>query len=346
MRELAKYSFANAKIRAMLSRILDSTTLQQLRRVKDIYELVDSLTQTHYQEVLRSIDWGNFDITDLERRLIRYAIARFRRVYTAINGSVEKVLVNLLLQRYELEELKVILRIWHKKLSVNIEDYLIGEDLGAHLQPHKLLACASLEEIIVLLDETPYKKPLINARNNYKVHNSIFYIEAALDVDYYRRLWQCVDKLSNNDKIIARNILAVVVDIENIHWLIRMRKYYSMGIGEMLEGILPGGAWITKERLSQVYASDGLGKVIESISLGPYAQLKSLVEENITFLEGFLFDFLQQKIRQAMSGFPFTIGTVLGYLLLMQKETQAVISLLNAKVLGLASEETEYIVRI
>jgi vacuolar-type H+-ATPase subunit C/Vma6 len=46
-----------------------------------------------------------------------------------------------------------------------------------------------------------------------------------------------------------------------------------------------------------------------------------------------------REIKAALSGFPFTIGTVMGYLTLKSRETKNIISLLHAKEYGWRKEE-------
>ena len=132
----------------------------------------------------------------------------------------------------------------------------------------------------------------------------------------------------------ARTILGVEIDIENIHWLIRLRKYYSLNMGEILDWIIPGGAKITKSSIRQSYVSDDIDKLMDIVSPGPYAKIKDLGENNNEMLEEFLRELLKQQANRALGGFPFTIGTVLGYLVLKQDETRNLISLLYAKKFG------------
>jgi V/A-type H+-transporting ATPase subunit C len=180
---------------------------------------------------------------------------------------------------------------------------------------------------------------LAAGREKYKEKNSSFYLEASLDMDYYRRLISCIDSFTNVDKKVARLILGIEVDMENINWLIRLRKYYSLGIGEMLEWFIPGGQWIQKESVRKYYVTDGLAKVVESVSFGPYAKIKELAEENVGLVENFLYEILLHQVKIALSGFPFTIGTVMGYLILKRQETRNIISILNAKQYGWRKEE-------
>jgi len=346
MRQLAIYSFVNAKIRAMLSYLIEPSFFDSLLASRDIYEAAEGLKKTPYKEIIGQLDLERLDLKVLEKECLRRDVAIFEKVSESLSAKREKQLVGLFLERYEIEELKVALRIWHKKADADIDDYIIRRQISRDIDFKKIVGSGTIEEIIILLDDTPYKKPLLAARERFKERSSVFYLEVALDVDYYTRLFALVDTLSSTDRKIARGILGVAVDIENINWLIRLRKYYALGMGQMLDWVLPGGTWITKETVRHLYASDGLPKVVESVALGPYAAIREMVEENVGSIEKFLYEFLFREIKRALSGFPFTIGTVLGYLLLKQNETKNVISLLNAKNLGLSKQEIEQLITL
>ena len=51
-------------------------------------------------------------------------------------------------------------------------------------------------------------------------------------------------------------------------------------------------------------------------------------------------------IKKALSGYPFTIGTILSYMILKNSETKNIVSLLYAKNLGLKKEETASLLNI
>ncbi len=346
MRQLAKYSFANAKIRAMLSYLLSSETFDILLEARDLDDALDILKKTRYSAVLEHTSPEYNNIVLLEKEFLKYDLSVYQKVENTLSGKGEREFVSLLRQRYELEELKVFLRIWHNKLAVSWEDYVVEPKIFFDIDFKKLLSAMSIEEFILLLDHTPYKAALLAGREKYKEKNSSFYLEASLDLDYYRRLLACIDRFTSVDKKIARRILGIEVDMENINWLIRLRKYYSLGIGEMLEWFIPGGQWVNKEAVRKYYVTDGLTKVVESVSFGPYAKIKDLVQENVALVENFLYEILLGQVRSALSGFPFTIGTVMGYLILKRQETKNIISLLNAKQYGWRKEEITSLLNI
>ena len=337
MQQLAKYAYINAKIRAMLSYLLTPEEFSRLLEAKDVYEALDGLKGNPYANIADEAAHSVFNLELLEKTLIKNDLSIYRKVYRSIQSKIEKEFVYLLMSRYEIEELKVVLRLWHQKTPVNVQDYLLGEDIAYKIDYKKLILAQNIEEIILILDETPYKKPLLKAKDRYKEKDNSFYLEAALDLDYYKRLWDIVEKFSSLDKQMSYKTLGVEIDIENINWLIRLRKYYSLGMADMLDFVIPGGSRINKEVVRNFYTTNGLSKVAEAVSLGPFMKIKDMAFDNIDLLENFLYEILLKETRRALAGFPFTISTVLGYFNLKRRETKNIVSLLYAKNYGFKS---------
>ncbi len=346
MRQLATYAFTNAKVRAMLSFLIDPSTFTGLLDAGSIYEIIDILKKTDYREVFADIKAESLDLLSIERKLLLNDISVYKKVRDALSGKKEKEFVAMLMQRYEIEDLKVILRLWHSREPVRFEDYVLGEKIKYDIDYKKIVAAETIEEVIVLLDKTDYKEPLLFARAKFKSTKSLFYLEASLDIDYYNRLIASIAKLSATDRKVASKILAVEVDSENIQWIIKIRKYYDLALGDMLEWFMPGGSMINKNALRNLYTSDGITKIIESVALGPYLPVKDLAEGNIHLIENFLHEVLLKEVKSALGGDPFTIGTVFGYLILKRRETRNIISLLYAKACGVKKEELSRLINI
>jgi len=334
MNQVGKYAFTNAKVRAMLSQIVSSEELGRLAEARDLPELAEMLKNTSYKEFAPRLSGETPEFFEFEKNIMRENLRALWKIYRALPGEPEKDFVLLLLQRFEIEQLKTVLRIWHKRAPVNPADYLIGERIVFDIDYAAVLNAQNVEEIIVLLDDFPYRKALIQSKDKFKAKDSCFYLEAGLDRDYYNRLVEATERFSSMDREIARRVLGVEIDIENINWLIRLRKYYSLGMADMLEWFIAGGNRIDKDTVRSFYSSDGLPKVVESVSLGPYAKLREMFQENANLMEGFLYEVLLTEVRRCLAGFPFTIGTILAYTVLKRKETRNIVSLAYAKAYG------------
>jgi V/A-type H+-transporting ATPase subunit C len=346
MRQLATYAFTNAKVRAMLSYLIDPPAFSALLDSKNVYEIIDMLKNTRYQDIFAAVRPDSLNLLSLERELLLKDISVYRKVHDSLSGKKEREFVSILMQRYEIEDLKVVLRLWYSKEPVKVEDYILGGKIRFGIDYEKIASAETIEEVIVLLDKTDYKEPLLLARDKFKSTKSLFYLEASLDIDYYNRLIACIDAFSATDKRVASKILAVEVDSENIQWLIKMRKYYGLALSDMLEWFMPGGSMISKSALRNLYTSEGIAKVIESIALGPYMPVKNMAEENIHLIESFLYEILLREVKRTLGGNPFTIGTVFGYLILKRRETKNIISLLYAKAYGVKKEDLPRLINI
>ncbi|MDO8535581.1 MAG: V-type ATPase subunit, partial [Candidatus Omnitrophota bacterium] len=224
MRQLATYAFTNAKVRAMLSYLLDPSVFAGLFDSKNIYELIDILKKTRYKDIFAQVSPDSIDLFSLEKKLLLNDISIYRKVYDSLSGKKEREFVSILMQRYEAENLKIALRLWYSKEPVKVEDYILAEKIKHDIDYEKIASAETIEEIIVLLDKTEYKEPLLLARDKFKSTKSLFFLEASLDIDHYNRLISCINSFSATDRKAASKILAVEVDSENIQWLIKMRK--------------------------------------------------------------------------------------------------------------------------
>jgi V/A-type H+-transporting ATPase subunit C len=338
MFQVARYSCTNARVRAMLSYLLDPAVFRQVLQAQGLGSALAVLRETLYKDLIPPAGESAPDLTAVERALIRHDIAMHARACSFLPEK-EKRFMTILMQRHEIESLKIILRLWQSKAPVNWKDYLSGEKICFDMDFDKILSAATLEEVIILLDHTPYRTPLIKAREKYRQKKSLFYLEIALDIDFFRRAMAAADELSATDRTMARKLLGVEIDMVNINWLIRMKKYYTFSMGELFDLIIPGGDRITQETLRSFYVSDGVGKLVDSLALGPYARIRDMAEDSIFLIENFLYEVLMKEVRKALSGFPFTIGVPMAYVILKMRETKKLISLLYAKHYGWKEED-------
>ncbi len=345
--QLATYAYVNAKTRAMLSSLLDRRTWEQLLNVPDAAAAVEALKGTVYLPQMEEAETRGAGPEVLERVLAAHLQATYRKVGRSFRTRAEINLLRHLLERFELEDLKTALRLWQRKTPDEIGRYLPERLSGGDHPDYQAVAAAhSFDDIIDRLKKTPYLGPLRKVRDKFLENHSLFEVEMALDIDYYERLGACLDRLSRPDRKTARNIIGIEVDIENICWLIRQRKYYALGMGAMLEHVIPGGLRINKETIRHLYSTDGLPQVVASVALGPYAKVKDLVEEDVAGLEAFLQGILLDQVKKTLAGIPFNIGTVLGYLLLKQREIRNLTAVFYAKHYGLKRDKLAALISV
>jgi len=341
MSALARYAFTNAKVRAMLSSLFTKPQLNSLVSAKDIDEFLSVAKASTYESIFKKLT-PPYEPRVIELGLVRDAIEKHNRILKNLKGPPAEV-VFLLLSKYELANLKNLLRIWHTMADGEELNYLYKEKICYDIPISEVLTRKTIEEVILLLDKTPYKDALMNGRTGFKERGSIFYLEIALDIDYYKRLWNKVAALSPMDRGLASRLIGVEVDIKNISWIVRFKQYYKMPLGELVSYIIPGGYQIAEPLIRKVYSSEDIRTVITGLSRKPYQDLTTLVsgaydKSKMFMLEAMLWQVLLKEAKSALSKFPFTIATVLAYLILYTAEARNIVSLLYSKLYQLEPE--------
>jgi len=139
--------------------------------------------------------------------------------------------------------------------------------------------------------------------------------------------------------------------VQNIGWLVRLKFYYSVPTGDLLEYNIPGGYRMTSDKLRQAFAADSVKDVLSVALEKSFKPIADLIrkEEDLSklfFLEIILWDFLIHEAKKTIGGFPFTIGTILSYLILKRTEIRNLITILNGKVLRLEKDDIEGHLRV
>jgi V/A-type H+-transporting ATPase subunit C len=336
MLQLSKYAYGNARIRAMKSRLLTPEQVAQLTDASDVHQLFDILKTTPYSQAVSTALSHPGDKKIFERELARQDLATGKKILTFFKGAERKTVL-LLLQRYELDFLKLALRLWKKRRQLEAGDFLSDETISHRIDFAQIVSASSLEEIIALLKDTPYVEPLAEKKNQYSEKQSLFLLEAALDRDYFSRLVTHAKSLGRTDRAVLEKIIGLEIDIENIRWLLRAKKYYS-GKELSSEWFIPGGTHINQHKarnfLSMTETRDTGG-----ILFGPFERLSKFAGDDIPAIEKFLDMLLLGEIRRALSGYPFTAGVIIGFLFLKYRETRFLVSLYHAKRLNIKKEQ-------
>lgn len=344
MKSLANYAFVNAKVRGKLSKLLSRESLNDLMAALNYEACVNVLMETSYREVAQRL-LPPVDAPRIEREFLNEELDVFLRIRDLLKGKPHDF-VSLLLEKYDVERLKTVLRLWNKKAQ-DIHGFLEVRHRAIHDIPvEPILKAASLEEIILHLEGTPFKKPLFEALGKFKEKKNLFYVEMALDLDYYRRLWEAVGRLPQSDRKVASRLIGIAIDIENIKWITRFKKYYDMPAGEVPYYFIPYGYKVKWDLIRNVYTSPKIEDIFKGVSLKPYIGISSLLGSaetriKLAMLENILWFVSVNEARHALGGFPFTIGTIMGFMTIKKADLRNVRTVLIGKLENIPRELIE-----
>jgi len=304
MKSLGAYAFANAKIHAMLGRLFDASVIDELVQAEEYTKFITELKNTQYFSALQNIPVE--DITAFEKSLFEYDRAIFLKIAKCFKKR-EKDFVFLLLERYRLDEVKYAVRLY------------LAQYAGVTV---------SRDEFLSYIKEDIYKEVLSSVWEEYVRSGSSFYLESALEKDYFSRLWKNTFSLLPDDRHTLQYILYLEADMENQLRIMRFNRYYKLEDKEMLNHLIPWG---------RVFKQAEKGKI-------PLSQQAEAHNGDIAAFEIDLRILFLRKLKRLLRAYPFTIMTVLSFLILKQNETKNIITIANCKKHSLTAEETKRMV--
>ena len=317
--KVEKYSFINAKIRGMKSRLFDGARYKQLLETTQLDALIKALIDTDYGEELSELGSGDIEITEVTKALDRSLIATYKTILKFFTPKKENDFIVNLISRLEVENLKIILRGKFKGISpIMISDALIPTNGLSGVDYDGLINSKDIDEFVSDLAQTRYGVPLRHVLPFFMRDRRTALLERPLDETYYTTMFENLKNLASDDKEIMRRYVGTIIDCFNIMGTLRYRLYYEVPADIVKTIIIPIKYRLTKTELeSLIQATEGDYKnVVDSSYYGRHVgDYRDLPE-----LEMGLNRIMAAAARKVLSGSPFNIGTIIGYLALKELE--------------------------
>ena len=199
-----------------------------------------------------------------------------------------------------------------------------------------MMEVGTVEAAIAQLAGTPYYDTLSHALKRYIEEQSLFPLEVALDLDYWRTLWLNTNRLPGQDRTQALRIVGPWVDMNNLMWAMRYRVYHHLSEEEIINYTLPFGYRIRDEDIRAIAAGADITRIVMRLYPGSrnVDELLQDPEHGLPKLELQLQRYIVQKLNAVFTGYPFHIGLPLAFLVLNELELQDLTVLIEAKASG------------
>jgi V/A-type H+-transporting ATPase subunit C len=342
-----KYGFIHAKLRARLSKLIPEETLKRMIDANDLQEALQYLKNTPYEAVINAYtDTGDIKMGELE--LMNQEISTIVEILKYIKDETYNF-VEALAIHYEVEVIKDAFRFWFDReiRGRDVGDsvsYLYRGELINNINFDTIIYAESIEEIQTEFRNTIYAPVMEKKLPKVQSENSLFPLETALEALYYKNLIEKMTHLSKRDLEIAERVIGVRIDIENISRIVRFSRFTSMKPGALEQYLIGGGRFMREDSLKEAYESKNPEQYIVRILGSHYADLGALTGEGkkndvsqLKLIAAFLDDVLDREIKKLLVGYPFTIGIILAYVMVKQREISNLIKILNGKYYKLES---------
>jgi V/A-type H+-transporting ATPase subunit C len=183
-----EYAYVNARIKAMKSRLLDRSFLEQLINKPDIDSLIAELEKTTYREELDKAGVLYSGIHRIEVAIRKDLVKTFRTVLNLIRGGETESYLTLILNRWDVQNIKTILR--GKKIQENPSEIWIADPSG-ELDEAALTELVKQPDVKAVIDPScdvghNLLAPLTLNFREFSETGDLLVLEYALDTFYYQ----------------------------------------------------------------------------------------------------------------------------------------------------------------
>jgi V/A-type H+-transporting ATPase subunit C len=335
------YAGIHARVRALYSTLLSPVEMVDLIQAESLNSLLDLLRHSVYGPYLVTVEERS-----LTPRRAAYQIKnQMAKDYDTVIRMAPERVAPLLAQYYrsfEVDNLKAVLRgIFSRYSWDRVRFVLFPMGAKSNLPAQAMIEVGNVADAVELLRNTPYYHTLAHAMERFNVEQSLFPLEVALDLSYWREIWQDVNQLPNPDKESALRILGSLLDMNNLMWAIRYRIFYDLSEEEVINYTLPMGYRVRDEDIRAIAAGADIPQVVERVypQMADLGALLASSRKGLPELEVKIQRQVLAECRRAFSGYPFHIGIPLAFLVLKKMEVQDLIVLIEAKSSQMPAEQ-------
>ncbi|MEZ4657033.1 MAG: V-type ATPase subunit [Caldilineaceae bacterium] len=213
-----------------------------------------------------------------------------------------------------------------------------------------MAAARAIPDLIERLRKTWYGTVLQNALEQYRQRQSVFVLEVALELAYYRRLRDLIAQLHGRDRREAEQFIGFWIDAQNLLWAYRYRIYARLSPEEILNYTLHRNLRVNAEVVRAVALGAPLLETVEALwpRLMPAVQsLADLSERDaLPRLELLLWRHLYALATQTRAGAALHLGAVLAYEVLLESEVRDLVTIVEGKTANRSAAQLQpYLIR-
>ncbi|SDX46946.1 V-type ATPase subunit [Eubacterium barkeri] len=338
----SKHSCVDTKVMAMKSRMLTKLDYQALIREPDVAGVLSYLkSETYYAPFLKDVDTLQVHRQAVEIPLNRMKIQQIEKILHYLSG-MEKGFIKTFLIRADIEALRILIRGMARGENLeSLAPLLVYSKEYTNIDFEHLLKAGDWESFKKVLVHTEYFR-ILEIYKTVSIDEDLFPIEKSLERYYYDKLKWYLDRLDQRENKALITTMRKGIDLLNLIWLYRGKKFYNLSREELLAYSLRGGLRIKMEgiqKMAEVKDMDTLLQMMES-----YDEYKFLFNHRKTI------DLYMERRRERFLYFAFLnlfhkndsgIGKVVAFIRLTEFEIEDVTSIIESKRYRMSIEETE-----
>lgn len=339
MGNLMLYSGIVTKIRAMQSKLLTDKDFDDMAGGGSVLEAVEYLKGCPaYSEYIGEMDTSLYHRGNIEKVLYQSLFDDYSRIFR-FAGIRQKEFLKQYWKRYEVDLINYCLRIVfnHYDVPFDLEYKKRFFDRYSQVSIDRLITSANIDELVDNLRDTEYYETLNRIRESEEA--DLFDFDMALDLYYFSMMWRKERKLLKGaEKEIFVKDFGTKIDLLNIQWIYRAKKYYHMLPPDIYAFTIPYHYRIKVEEFKELVEAP-TAEEFEHKMAGSYYARRYHLEDSRT---------LEQKYKDVLKHLylidrrknPYSIATINAYLFLKENEIDKLTTVIECIRYGLSKRET------
>ncbi len=323
-----KYACINAKIRGMYGKLLEKEAYDEMISSQSVMGVASFLkNNTAYGSLLSSINENLIHRGELETILKTSLFDDFAKIFRYLRGN-QQVFLKAAFLRYEIEDLKVILRI----LSSHNKNQIAADSLNflkrySELDYEALEKSRTIPEFVDNLKESVYYNVL--SPFVYSSHpGTLFDMEMALDLHFFTVIFRLKDKLlTGQDKKNISESFGTETDILNIMWIYRCKKFFDIPKEVILNKAIPHWYRLNRRQLLSLAGSRNLEEFKSVLSTTRYNDVFNPSDEHLWPYS--YTDFIYTLNKKSLLANSFNFKTVMAYIHLKEIDIRNIITVIE-----------------
>ena len=339
MGNILVYSGIVTKIRAMEARLLTPEQFEEIANLHTVPEVYSYLKDhSAYADVLDEIDEDRLHRGDIEKVLIQSLYRDYTKIYR-FSSLEQRKFLKLYLKRYEIDLINYCFRIvinhYAEPFDLNYKRPFF--DRYSQISIEKLITSRTTDELVENLKNTGYYEPLHKLRDSQAI--TLFDYDLALDLYYFTTLWK------NRKKVLRKKELAIFtrdcgskIDLLNLQWIYRAKKYYKMAAADIYSLLIPIHYKISVDLIKELAEAADLEEFYTAVRKSSYTRHYDF-EQKLT-IEQMYADCLYHLYTVDRRRNPYSIAAVNTYLFLKEEELRKLTTAMECIRYSLSPGET------
>lgn len=338
MGSLITYSGIAAKVKAMERWRIKDEQFEEMASLGSVLEALEYLRRfLPYREIFEDAGEEDLHRGSIEQRLNLSQYRDFAKLYQFANMKQRRFL-DLYFMHYEITIIKTCLRnaVGHRAQRQDLSMFQDFFDRHSSIDLILLSQSGSAAEFVGNLKGSPYYEPLNLMLQNGKTGLPVF--ETALDMLYFRTMWKIKDRyLSKDEQKIMVQCFGTRMDMLNLEWLCRSKKFYQLSTGEIYAMLIPIQLHLTKSEINRMAEAGTLEQLYGLIRSSWYGRLDVIRQSEQPDLDHLTYEITDRIYQMTRRKDPYSIAILNSYLYFKEREIARIINTIERIRYGVAA---------